>query len=163
MIYSGNIWKFGNDVDTDQIMPSQYLVLPSIKEMSKHTMEPCCPNFSKEYKSGEIIVGGKNFGCGSSREQAPAALKELGVKVIIAESFARIFFRNCINLGILLLEVESTSTFKNNDDIEVNTDTFTVYNKSKNKTFTVAPISDFLINIINQGGYVNYIKSQTPK
>ena len=160
MKFSGNAWKFGDDIDTDQIIPSQYLVLPTIKEMSKFTMEPRNPNFSNEYKSGDIIVGGNNFGCGSSREQAPAVLKELGAKVIIAESFARIFFRNCINLGILLVEIKNTSAFEDGDELEVNTDKSEVYNKTKNESFAVSPISDFLTEIINKDGYVNYIKSK---
>jgi 3-isopropylmalate dehydratase small subunit len=152
------IWKFGKDIDTDQIIPTQYLTLPSIKEMAQYTMEPQDPSFAKKYKAGEFIVGGKNFGCGSSREQAPAVLKELGVNVIIAEGFARIFFRNCINLGILLLEIKDTSQFATGDTVEIDLSTSTVLHKGKK--YETAEISDFLKEIVKDGGLVNHIKNK---
>jgi 3-isopropylmalate/(R)-2-methylmalate dehydratase small subunit len=154
MIFTGKSFKFKDNVDTDQILPSQYLVLPSIKEMSKHTMETLSPDFSKKFNIGDIIVAGVNFGCGSSREQAPAVLKELGVKVIIAKDFARIFFRNCINIGILLIDLNDTDNFKTGDTIHVDTDQSIILHNSKKYPFT--PLSDFLKNIINKGGLVNY-------
>ncbi len=155
MIIEGKIWKFGNDIDTDQIIPTQYLTLPTLSEMAKYAMEPQDPEFAGNFKMGDIIVGGKNFGCGSSREQAPAVLKELGVKVIIAESFARIFFRNCINLGILLIEIKDTSSFKQGDTASINTEKSLVeYNGS---SFGIVPLSDFLKEIISKGGLANYI------
>lgn len=157
MKYSGNAWKFGNDIDTDQIIPSQYLVKETIKEMSRFAMEPQNPNFANEFQEGDIILGGKNFGCGSSREQAPAVLKELGCRVIIAKSFARIFFRNCINLGLLLIELD-TKDFGDGDEIEVDTDKSVVMNKTKHKQYDFVPMSDFLKEIVDKGGLVNYIK-----
>lgn len=160
MIFKGKVFKFENNVDTDQILPSQYLVLPSIKEMSKHAMEPLAPDFYEKYQAGDIIVAGRNFGCGSSREQAPAVLKELGVRVIIAEDFARIFFRNCINIGILLIELSETDKFKPGDRLEVDTDKSVIYHRNQEYPFT--PLSDFLKNIINKGGLVNYFTSLTP-
>jgi 3-isopropylmalate/(R)-2-methylmalate dehydratase small subunit len=152
------IWKFGDNIDTDQIIPTQYLTLASLKEMAKFTMEPTRKEFAQEYKAGNIVVGGKNFGCGSSREQAPSVLKELGVKIVIAESFARIFFRNSINLGILLIELESTKDFQDKDIVIIDIDNSEVINKTKNKTFKIIPISDFLKEIIQKGGLVNYLK-----
>lgn len=155
MIYKGKTYKFGDNVDTDQILPSQYLVLPSIKEMAQYAMEPLIPDFSEKYKSGDIIIAGHNFGCGSSREQAPAVLKELGVQVIIAKDFARIFFRNCINIGILLIELSEADKLPDGDTIRIDTDTSVIYHNEKSYAFT--PLSDFLKNIIRHGGLVNYI------
>ncbi len=97
------LFLFGNDVDTDQILPSQYLILPSIEEMKAHTFEGICPGFSAQVRQGDLVVAGANFGCGSSREQAPSVLKALGVQAVLAESFARIFFRNAINIGLPVL------------------------------------------------------------
>src|SRR5512137_2509907 len=99
----GKVWKFGNNVDTDQIISSQYLLLPTIEEMKGYTFESLDPNFARTFKPGEIIVGGSNFGCGSSREQAPLVLKALGAAAVIARSYARIFFRNAINIGLPLI------------------------------------------------------------
>lgn len=158
MILKGKSFKFGDNIDTDQILPSQYLVLPSIKEMSVHAMEPLYPNFSEEFKPGDIIVAGHNFGCGSSREQAPAVLKELGIQVIIAKDFARIFFRNCINIGILLIELNATDDVNTGDLIRVDTEQSALFHK--NKEYPFAPLSDFLKDIINKGGLVNYFKEK---
>lgn len=99
----GKVWKFGNDVDTDQILSSQYLLLPTISEMTEYAFESMRPEFAANFRQGDIILAGNNFGCGSSREQSPRILKELGVSVIIARSYARIFFRNCINIGLPLI------------------------------------------------------------
>ncbi|MBW1642054.1 MAG: 3-isopropylmalate dehydratase small subunit [Deltaproteobacteria bacterium] len=158
MIFTGKGFRFGDNVDTDQILPSQYLVLPSIKEMSKHAMEPLLKDFSDKFKSGDILVAGHNFGCGSSREQAPAVLKLLGVQVIIAKDFARIFFRNCINIGILLIELKEADDFQDGDVISIDTVKSIIINK--NKTYTFTPLSDFLKNIISQGGLVNYFSAK---
>ncbi len=156
MEFKGKTWKFGNDVDTDQIIPSQYLVMPDIKEMAQYTMEPQNPDFAKEYVPGEILVGGKNFGCGSSREQAPLVLKELGVRVIIAESFARIFYRNTINLGVLPLEIVNTSGFNAGDNLRV-TDS-TVINRTQNFQSDFRALSGFLKTVIQKGGLVPYYR-----
>lgn len=155
MIYTGKTYKFGDNVDTDQILPSQYLVLPSIKEMAQYAMEPLMPDFSKKFQSGDMIVAGHNFGCGSSREQAPAVLKELGVHIIIAKDFARIFFRNCINIGILLIELNEVDKLPDGDTISIDTDKSAIYHNENEYPFT--PLSDFLKNIIHKGGLVNYI------
>jgi 3-isopropylmalate/(R)-2-methylmalate dehydratase small subunit len=156
MNIKGKVWKFGDDIDTDQIIPTQYLTLPTIEDMAVYTMEPQDPEFSKKYTKGDIIVGGKNFGCGSSREQAPAVLKSLGVTVIIAESFARIFFRNCINLGILLIEIKDTSKINTGDEITIDAENNVI--SCNNDKYNIIPLSDFLKKIIEKGGLVNYLK-----
>ena len=152
----GDVWKFGDNVDTDQIIPAEYLVMSDPKELGRHAFEKTRPDFAEEVKEGDVIVAGSNFGCGSSREQAPAVLKQLGVRIIIAESFARIFFRNCINLGILLIELKDTSGFKQGDKIEVTGSS--IKNISRDKTYNFIPLSDFLKKIIDKGGLVNYLK-----
>ncbi len=157
MHYTGKVWKFGDDIDTDQIIASQYLVMPDKKEMARHAMETQDPGFAENYQAGDIIVGGRNFGCGSSRQQAPEVLKELGVKVIIAESFARIFFRNSINLGILLIELADTSKIAKGDGVSVS-ETM-VKNETTQVEFPFQPLTGFLKQIIDKGGLVNKIKA----
>ncbi|MEO5379074.1 MAG: 3-isopropylmalate dehydratase [Magnetococcus sp. DMHC-6] len=156
MIIHGAAWIFGDDVDTDQIIPTQYLTLPTIREMAKFTMEPQDPYFATKYQSGGILIGGKNFGCGSSREQAPAVLKELGVRIIIAKSFARIFFRNCINLGILLIEIPQLDFVETGTDVMIDTDSSHV--QIGKQVYPFVPLSDFLRKIIEKGGLVNYLR-----
>ena len=158
MSHIAKVWKFGNDIDTDQIMPSQYLVLHSMSEMLKHTMEPLDFEFHEKYCCGDIIVAGKNFGCGSSREQAPAALKELGVKYIIAESFARIFYRNAINIGLFPVELADTSEFKTGDDVEIDIVSSKIHNRQNGRSYNVMPCSDFMSKIIECGGLVKYVR-----
>ena len=120
----GKIFKFHNDLDTDQIIASQYLLLPNLDEMKGHAFESLDPDFAKKVKPGDFVVGGENFGCGSSREQAPGVLKALGVQAVIAKSFARIFFRNAINIGLPILECPAASEAINEGDIvSVNFDT----------------------------------------
>ena len=155
---NAKIWKFDDNIDTDQIIPTQYLTLPTYEEMAKYAMEPNNSEFASKYKAGEIIVGGKNFGCGSSREQAPAVLKQLGVKIIIAESFARIFFRNCINLGILLIEIKDTSNFLSGDNVTIDIEN-SIVEHNGNK-IDIVPLSDFLKEIIACGSLFEYIRQQ---
>lgn len=114
----GKVWKFGDNIDTDVVIATQYLI-DDIPEMKKHTFEIIRPEFANEFQEGDIIVGGKNFGCGSSREQAVDVLKELGVSAIIAKSFARIFFRNCLNAGIPVIECQDTDDFKEGDTLSI--------------------------------------------
>jgi 3-isopropylmalate/(R)-2-methylmalate dehydratase small subunit len=154
------VWKFGDNVDTDQIIPSQYLVLPSMKEMAQHTLEPLAPQFAQQYKAGELLVGGHNFGCGSSREQAPTVLKELGVKVIIAQSFARIFFRNCINLGVLLIELPKANELEQGHEVKIDYTHAKIINKTTKKEYEMVPMSDFFKKIVNSGGLVDYLKNK---
>jgi len=153
-------WKFGDNIDTDQIIPSQYLVLPTIKDMAKHTMEPQNPEFSQTFKQGDIIVGEVNFGCGSSREQAPLVLKELGVRVIIAMDFARIFFRNCINNGILPIEHSCAKEISDKDILSVDLAKGEIINQTQNKTWQFNKIEGYLADILDAGGLAAYIASK---
>jgi 3-isopropylmalate/(R)-2-methylmalate dehydratase small subunit len=153
-------WKFGDNIDTDQIIPSQYLVLPTIKDMAKHTMETQNPEFSQSFKEGDIIVGEVNFGCGSSREQAPLVLKELGVRVIIALDFARIFFRNCINNGILPIEHPCAKEISDKDILSIDLAKGEIINQTQNKTWQFNKIEGYLANILNAGGLAAYIASK---
>jgi 3-isopropylmalate/(R)-2-methylmalate dehydratase small subunit len=157
MKFTGKVWKFGDDIDTDQIIASQYLVIPDKRKMAQYAMETQHPEFATLVEPGDIIVGGRNFGCGSSRQQAPEVLKELGIKVIVAESFARIFFRNSINLGILLIELEDTSGFSTGDRISIREES--LVNETADRRYSFQPLSDFLKQIIEHGGLVNKIKA----
>lgn len=159
---SGRARKYGDDVSTDLIMPGKYkfkTVDPS--ELAKHAMEGVDPEFSKKVKKGDIIVAGWNFGCGSSREQAPLALKQAGVGAIIAKSFARIFFRNSINVGLPV--VESQNIFEETEEgdlLEVDLDKGLVRNLSKNKSFAVKSLPSFLLKILQDGGLVEHFKKR---
>jgi 3-isopropylmalate/(R)-2-methylmalate dehydratase small subunit len=153
----GQAWKFGDNIDTDQIIPSQYLVLPTIKDMARHTMEPQDPDFGKRFKPGDIIVGEVNFGCGSSREQAPLVLKELGVRVIIALDFARIFFRNCINNGILPIEHTCVREISDKDQLNIDLKNGVIVNQSTQKKYQFNKIEGYLADILDAGGLPEYI------
>lgn len=143
----GSIWKFGDNIDTDVIIATQYLV-DDIAEMKTHTFESIVPDFAKNIKPGDIILGGKNFGCGSSRQQAVDVLKELGIAAIIAKSFARIFFRNSINLGLPVIEIENTDAFdtKNSVDIQIGENSIRITNGSND--FNAQPFPEFILNIL---------------
>jgi 3-isopropylmalate/(R)-2-methylmalate dehydratase small subunit len=151
-IIKGKVWKFGDSIDTDIIIPARYLILP-MNEMKLKAMEPLRPDFPAEFENGGIIVAGKNFGCGSSREQAPAVFKALGVSAIIAESFARIFFRNAINLGIPLVECKDVSNKVEEGDV-VALDLSTGRIRSKGFELSGSKLPDFLLEIIEDGGLV---------
>jgi len=159
----GTAWKFGDNIDTDQIIPSQYLVLQTIKEMSRHTMEPQNPDFGKQFKPGDVIVGEINFGCGSSREQAPLVLKELGVRVIIALDFARIFFRNCINNGILPIEHPCAKEISDKDLLEIDLKNGAITNQTTQKTYHFNKIEGYLAEILDAGGLPEYIVKRKEK
>ena len=155
----GTIFKFHNDLDTDQIIASQYLLLPNLEEMKEHAFESLDPDFPKKVKPGDFVVGGENFGCGSSREQAPGVLKALGVQAIVAKSFARIFYRNAINIGLPILEcAEASEDIDEGNEVEVDFDTGVITNKTKNKTYQAVAFPEFMQGIINAGGLVEYIK-----
>jgi len=161
-ILKGKAWLAGDNIDTDQIYHGQYLPLTDPKEMAKHAMEfvPGFENFVKEVKSGDIIVAGKNFGCGSSREHAVICLKENGVSCVIARSFARIFYRNAINLGFPLLECEGISSMvKTGDQLEVNLQTGLVKNLTTRKEIQGKPLSGLESEITQKGGLLNYLKA----
>jgi 3-isopropylmalate dehydratase small subunit len=154
---SGNGWVFGDNVDTDQIIATQYLILP-LEQMKKHTLEIVSEEFAKKAKEGDIVVGGKNFGCGSSREQAPQVLKDLGIKCIVAESFARIFFRNCINIGLPVIQIiDINKKIKTGDVLEVDFKNGVLANTSDNKKYNFNSLPTFLMEIINDGGLIENI------
>ena len=164
MKIKGKAVKFGKDIDTDVILPGKYLILVDPKELAKHAMEGLDPSFPEKAKKGVIVVGGKNFGCGSSREQAPLALKYSGVKCVLAESFARIFFRNSINIGLPVVECEGISKFVNNDE-EVTVDLLEglIHNDSKNTVIKGNRLPEFIIEILNDGGLIENLRRRLKK
>jgi methanogen homoaconitase small subunit len=153
---SGKIWKFGDNVDTDVIIPGKYLRTTDMGVFAAHVMEGIDPEFSKKVQKGDIIVAGKNFGCGSSREQAPLALKHAGVSCIVAESFARIFFRNAINVGLPI--IESKIDCEEGDVIEIDLESGIVRNKGK--SYPGSRLPDFLREILSDGGLVEHRKKK---
>jgi 3-isopropylmalate/(R)-2-methylmalate dehydratase small subunit len=156
MKLEGKVWKFGDNVDTDQIIPATYLITGDPKELAKHAFENVRPEFAKEVKKGDIIVGGNNFGSGSSREHAPRALMGAGISAVVAKSFARIFFRNSINIGLPLVEADIDC--KEGDTVEVDFEAGTVTNKTSGATATFQPMPDFLKKLMGAGGLVEYTK-----
>ncbi len=160
-VIKGKAWKFGDDVNTDEIIPARYLVTTDPKELAKHVMEDIDPEFPKKVQPGDIIVAGKNFGCGSSREHAPLAIKGAGVSAIIAESFARIFFRNAINLGIPVIESpEIARETDEGDIIEIDLENGIVRNLTKGKEYKVPKLPENLQKVLEAGGLMEYAKSR---
>lgn len=161
-VIKGKAHKFGNNIDTDQIIPARYLNTFDPQELAKHCMEDADPEFPKNVNPGDIIVGGDNFGCGSSREHAPIAIKAAGVSAVIAKSFARIFYRNAINIGLPILESkEAVLKIKNNDLVEIDLAKGQI--KAGNKMFLARPFPDFMHKIIKAGGLINHVKSKLKK
>jgi 3-isopropylmalate/(R)-2-methylmalate dehydratase small subunit len=159
MKVTGPAIKFGKNIDTDVILPGKYLVLVDPYDLAKHALEGLDPDFPEKAKKSVIIVGGKNFGCGSSREQAPLALKYSGVKCVIAETFARIFFRNAINIGLPVIECKGISTaVDDGDELAVDFEAGTVQNLSKGKSFQVAKLPPFILEILSDGGLIEYLR-----
>ena len=155
-----NVWKFGDDIDTDAIIPGKYLTINKPEELARHAFEGVRPEFARGIKEGDIIVAGFNFGCGSSREHAPLALKGAKVKCIIAKSFARIFFRNAINIGLPLLECPDTDKIEEEDNIEVDFESGLITNNTKNQTYQATPLPDFVRGIVDAGGLIGFAKKQ---
>ena len=156
----GTVFRYGDNVDTDVIIPARYLNTPNGKELAMHCMEDIDANFVKEVKPGDIIVADKNFGCGSSREHAPLAIKEAGVSCVIARTFARIFYRNAINIGLPILECEAAADgISKGDQVEINFDTGVITNITKGESYKAQPFPPFMQEIIKQGGLVNKIKN----
>lgn len=153
-----NVWKFGNDIDTDAIIPGKYLTINRPDELAKHAFEGVRPEFARGIKEGDIIVAGFNFGCGSSREHAPLALKGAKVRCIIAKSFARIFFRNAINIGLPLLECPDTDKIEEGDHIEVDFGSGLITNTTKNLEYQATPLPDFVRGIVDAGGLIGFAK-----
>ncbi len=155
----GRVFKYGDDVNTDVIFPGKYTyTISDPKEMAQHALEDLDPDFTKKVKKGDIIVAGKYFGCGSSREQAVTCLKEAGISVIIAQSFARIYYRNCINSGLPPLVLDDTSEFSDGDEIAIDVETGKIENFTSGKTYTVTPLPPFVMEIISDGGLIPHLK-----
>jgi 3-isopropylmalate/(R)-2-methylmalate dehydratase small subunit len=155
---------FGNNIDTDVILPGRYLILVDPKELAKHALEGLDPEFPAKARDGVILVGGKNFGCGSSREQAPLALKYSGVKCVIAESFARIFFRNAINIGLPVFECKGiSSAVKTGDELAVDFEAGKIENLTNGKKFQVEKLPLFIREILSDGGLIENLRRKMNK
>jgi len=155
---AGKVWKFGDDVDTDAIVPGRFLILNTPQELAKHAFEGVRPEFKDRVKPGDIIVAGDNFGCGSSREHAPLALKGAGIRCVIAKSFARIFFRNSINIGVTLLECPEADRISEGDVLEIDEAKGVIRNKTKKETYKVKPLPEFLMEIVRSGGLIEFAR-----
>jgi len=161
MLIEGKVWVFGENIDTDVILPGRYLVVTDPVELGKHAMEGLDPSFPKRVAKGDIVVAGRYFGCGSSREQAPVALKYSGVAAVVAESYARIFYRNALNIGLPVLEIENTKRIaKGGERIRIDVETGEIRNLKTGEVFRAKPIPDFMLEIIREGGLIGKIKKQ---
>jgi 3-isopropylmalate/(R)-2-methylmalate dehydratase small subunit len=161
MKIEGRVWKFGSDVDTDAIIPARYLNQSDPKELAKHVMEEERPNFLREVKKGDILLADKNFGCGSSREHAPLALRAVGISCVIAKTFARIFYRNSFNLGLPLLESpDASEEIKDGDRVRVNLATGEIFNLTQNKKFRAHPIPAFMQDLLKDGGLIRHLRKR---
>jgi len=157
----GNAYKFGDNIDTDLIIPARYLNTSDPDELAKHCMEDADPNWIKKVKKNDFIVAGENFGCGSSREHAPVSIKTAGVSAVIAKSFARIFYRNAINIGLPILESpKAAEEIKENDEIEVDLADGTIKDITSGKSYKAQPFPEFMQKIIDAGGLIKYLKRQ---
>ncbi len=155
----GIVHKYGDNVDTDVIIPARYLNTADHKELAAHCMEDIDKDFVKNVKDGDIIVANMNFGCGSSREHAPIAIKASGISCVIASTFARIFYRNSINIGLPILECdEAAKDIENGNEVEIDFDSGVITNITKNKTYQALPFPEFIKDIINKGGLLNSLK-----
>jgi len=157
----GRVWKYGDNVDTDVIIPARYLNRSDPNELAGHCMEDLDPSFVLKVKAGDIIIAGKNFGCGSSREHAPLAIKAAGISCIVASNFARIFFRNAINIGLPILEcAQAVSETAPGDNIKIDFSTGNVQNLTSGKTYKAEPFPEFIQELIRNGGLIKSIKKQ---
>lgn len=156
---NGRVHKYGDNIDTDVIIPARHLNTANHKELASHCMEDIDIEFVHKVKDGDIMVGGWNFGCGSSREHAPIAIKESGISCVIAKTFARIFYRNAINIGLAILECEEASDkIQDGDEVAIDFDTGIITNVTKNETYQALPFPDFIKEIIAKGGLLNSIR-----
>ncbi len=160
MKIKGKVWKFGDHIDTDLIIPARFLNTSDEKELAKGCFSDIKPGFFNMVHKGDILIAGTNFGCGSSREHAPVAIKACGISLIIAKGFARIFYRNAFNIGLPLLECkEAVDDIKEGDTITVDLSSGEIVNMNKEKIYHAMPVPEFMMNIIKAGGLVNYIKN----
>jgi len=156
----GKVWKFGDNVDTDLIIAARYLNTSEPSELAKHVMEDADPEFVEKMTPGDIIVAGENFGCGSSREHAPIALKAAGVAAVIAPSFARIFYRNAFNMGLPIFELKEAAEIHEGDEVRVDMDKGEIVNLTQNKTYKFVPIPEFMQELVDAGGLINFAKQE---
>ena len=158
---SGKVYKYGDNVDTDVIIPARYLNAPSPDELAKHCMEDIDATFAQKVQPGDIIVGGANFGCGSSREHAPIAIRACGVSCVIAPSFARIFYRNAINIGLPIIESpEAAKAIDQGDELDINLEEGVIKNLTKNETYHFEKFPAFIQKIVESGNLLNYVKEK---
>ncbi len=157
---NGKCIKYGDNIDTDVIIPARYLNTSDHNELAKHCMEDIDKNFINKISKGDIMVAGNNFGCGSSREHAPVAIKASGISCVIAKSFARIFYRNSINIGLPILECSEVDKINEKDEIEIDFDNGEVFNKTKNESYKVTKFPEFMQNLINSGGLMATINNK---
>lgn len=155
----GRAWKFGDDIDTDVIIQGKYLVINDPDELAKHVFENVRPEFAENVREGDFVVAGENFGCGSSREHAPIALKACRIEAVIAKSYARIFFRNAINIGLKAIECGDVDRIDDGDELEIDYERNVIINKTKGEEYPFTPLPDFLKEILEKGGLVNYARS----
>jgi 3-isopropylmalate/(R)-2-methylmalate dehydratase small subunit len=161
MTVRGRAWKFGNDIDTDAIIPARYLNTSDPRDLAAHCMEDADPEFTKKVQEGDVIVAGKNFGCGSSREHAPISIKASGVGCVIAESFARIFYRNAFNMGLPILECqEAVASIQDGDVVEVDLGEGLIVNLTRNESYRSQPVPPFMRKLLEAGGLMPYVREQ---
>ncbi|MFA5536553.1 MAG: 3-isopropylmalate dehydratase small subunit [Bacillota bacterium] len=164
MLFKGRAFKFGNDIDTDAIIPARYMNTSDSMELAKHCMEDADPEFVNKITPGDIIVAGKNFGCGSSREHAPIAIKYAGISGVVAKSFARIFFRNAINIGLPIFESpEAAEAVNEGDQIEIEAETGVITNLTRGETYQAKPFPGFMQELISSGGLMAYVREKGVK
>lgn len=156
----GKVWRFGQDIDTDLIIAARYLNTSDPKELAKHVMEDADPEFVSKMAPGDIIVAGNNFGCGSSREHAPIALKAAGISAVIAPTFARIFYRNAFNMGLPIFELEESAEINEGDIVSIDMAAGTVTDKTTGKTYAFTPIPPFMQELLSAGGLMNYAQEE---
>lgn len=161
MIFKGRVWKFGDNIDTDAIIPARYLNTSDPKELARHVMEDADSSFPSKVQPGDIIVASSNFGCGSSREHAPIALKAAGIQAVVAGSFARIFYRNAFNIGLPIFESEEASLkVREGDVIEIDGDRGIISNTTSSQQYTSKPIPPFMQELISAGGLIEWTKKR---
>jgi len=156
----GRVHKLGDDINTDDIIGAKYLVSTDAEELGRHCLESIRPDFVHKVNRGDIIVAGKNFGCGSSREHAPLAIKGCGVAAVVAKSFAAIFFRNSINIGLPFLELKEADEINEGDSLEIDLDKGIIKNYTKNEVYKTQPFPEFLQEIVRYGGLINWVKAK---
>ncbi len=161
MIFKGRVWRFGDNIDTDAIIPARYLNTSDPQELAKHLMEDANKEFPQKMKAGDLITGGLNFGCGSSREHAPIAIKAAGIQAVVAKSFARIFYRNAFNIGLPIFKSDAASEkIREGDEIEIDADKGVIKNLTKDEEYTANPIPPFMQELISAGGLIEWTKKK---